>query len=103
MKRILLIILLFACTSAPEEPKKAEFDHPKRSIGIVGGTVSRAVMSLPPEPPPSTANYAAIAENGFVDTKKERRRRARIRALSDGTLRSGHDRPRRNRHAACPL
>jgi Ca-activated chloride channel family protein len=42
--------------------------------GKLGGVVSRTAMAVPAmvEPPPSTANYAAIAENGFIDTKNER-------------------------------
>src|SRR5438552_4671287 len=44
--------------------------------GVVGGYVARsaAPVSLPSglsEPPPSTANYAPIAENGIIDTRKE--------------------------------
>ena len=43
-------------------------------FGGIVGTKSQAVsfVAPSPEPTPSTANYAAIAENGFVDTRKER-------------------------------
>src|SRR5713226_6205882 len=42
--------------------------------GRLGGVVSRTAVAVPMamEPPPNTANYAPIAENGFIDTKKER-------------------------------
>jgi len=41
--------------------------------GKLGGVVSRTAMAVPAMvEPPSTANYAAIAENGFIDVRKER-------------------------------
>src|SRR5438105_4616884 len=48
--------------------------------GVVGGYVASAPppsmakssFVAPPEPPKSTANYAPIAENGFIDAAKER-------------------------------
>src|SRR5581483_555811 len=40
--------------------------------GAAGRMFAKAAMNLPAEPPPDTAKYAAIAENGFVDTAKER-------------------------------
>ncbi len=75
MKRasILPIILLVACTSAPNKPETVSSVTPvSRANGLVAANIARAAKSLPAEPPQSTARYTPIAENGFIDAAKER-------------------------------
>src|SRR5438128_8483774 len=78
---ILLVIATAACSSAPdkeqtarEEGKNAQVadsisvatEAPKLVNGVAYGVVGGVVESNP-----ITANYAAIAENDFIDTRKE--------------------------------
>lgn len=79
MKRlfVVIVLLVLACTQS-RVPKTAEAPPPaaaksarRGDLGGIAYNLQRAPMSLPMEVP-STANYAAIAENGFIDTSKER-------------------------------
>src|SRR5207245_8032116 len=78
---ILLVIATAACSSAPDKEQTARekgknaqvadsisvaTEAPKLVNGVAYGVVGGVVESNP-----ITANYAAIAENDFIDTRKE--------------------------------
>ncbi len=74
MKRLAAVIALISigCHTQAPPPQRADEARKARLEGIVGGRLTSVAQSLPAEPPPATANYAPIAESGFIDANKER-------------------------------
>ncbi len=82
MKRclVLFVLLVVGCLQsrapvpvAAQAPAAKDAKAERRLTGVVGlasPSLQRTAMTLPVEVP-SAANYAAIAENGFIDTSKE--------------------------------
>src|SRR2546430_3846477 len=68
MKRVVvLLLLLAACMRSVPKKETRQSDAVAEKRGIVGGLINQVAA-----PPPPTAHYAPIAENGFIDASRER-------------------------------